>query len=112
MDVAVTNAPIEQTMMGTEVSSEEMESKSQTGGFSIANLAISILALILGIVGGLLASVANNAEWKGKMEQRIEQLERQRMEDKATWDMIRVQNESNGKTLAKIEQRLDGLKGR
>jgi hypothetical protein len=99
---------------GAEIPEEEMQEKPQGNGFgfSIANVAIAIMALILGVVGGLLASVATNSEWKGKMEQRIEGLEKQRAEDKVTWDYIRTQNEVNGKILTQIQAELSARKGR
>lgn len=97
---------------GTEASETEMEPRPQSTGVSLVTIAVSIIALLLSFVGGLLTSVSSNSEWKGKMEQRIEQLERQRAEDKQIWEYIRAQNELMGKSLAKIEQRLDGAKGR
>jgi len=85
---------------------KKMERKESGPTVSIA-IALSLLTLILGVVGGLLVSVAVNAQWKGEMEQRIRTLEKQRDEDKqdlnAKYDYIRTQNEVNGKALARIE---------
>lgn len=76
-----------------------------------AGLLLSVLALVLGIVGGLLASVATNAQWKGEIEQRLRAVEERRAEDKrdleSKYDYIRTQNEVNGKSLSRIEASLD-----
>lgn len=85
--------------------------KTQQGSSVSTAIALSLLTLILGIVGGLLVSVAVNAQWKGEIEQRIKTLETQRTEDKqdlnAKYDYIRTQNEVNGKALARIEASVD-----
>lgn len=104
----------------TEALEKEMESRSQSGnGFNIASLVISVLSLIIGVMGGLLVSAVNTGEWKGKFEQRIIQLEkqreddqRQRTEDKQQWNYIQSQNEVTGKALARIEARFELSKGR
>lgn len=90
---------------------EEMEQKPQLNGISVTTIAISILALILGIVGGLLASVATNSQWKGDIEARLKAVESQRLEDKRELNdklqYIQTQNEVNGKAMTRIEARFD-----
>jgi hypothetical protein len=94
--------------------SHKVTEKQTQPSISVA-IALAFLTLILGVVGGLLASVATNAQWKGEMENRIRNLELQRSEDKqdlnAKYDYIRTQNEVNGKALARIEASM-GLRGR
>ncbi len=84
----------------------------ESKGASISTtIALSVLTLLLGVVGGILASVSQNAQWKGEVENRLKVLERERMEDRQEfrdrYDYIRTQNEVNGKALSRIETVLE-----
>jgi hypothetical protein len=94
------------TVTGIEASETEMEAKPQNTGSSLVTVGVSIIALLLSFVGGLLTSVSSNSEWKGKMEERMNNFEKQRIEDKAVWEHIRNQNEVNGRDLTEIKAML------
>lgn len=83
----------------------------KTGLTPIVGIIISAIALLVGIIGGLVGSVAVNAQWKGDIEARIKIVESQRTEDKRDFidqvKYVQTQNEVNGKTMARIEARLD-----
>lgn len=96
---------------GHDTPQAEMEQKPQTG-FSVATIVISVLTLIIGVMGGLLTSVATQSEWKGKTDQRLQQLEDQHKKDEAVWEYIRTQNEVNGKVLARIEAAIEAHRGK
>lgn len=85
---------------------KEMAEKSQSSSVWIV-VGFGFLTLLLGIISGLYIAGSSNLEWKGKMEQRMDNLEKQRGEDKQTWDYIRTQNEVNGKALARIEAAIE-----
>lgn len=106
MYTAVADTVDEQGHNGKEDDNAQMEQRPQSN--PATPIIISVVSLLLGIVGGLLTSVATNSEWKGRMEQRMEQVERQRAEDKSDRDYLRAQNEVIGRTLARIEEQLKG----
>lgn len=95
-----------------------MKTKEISGGDKkpgmtpVLGIVISAIALLVGIIGGLLGSVAVNAQWKGDIEARIKTIEAQRAEDKQEWSYIRTQNEVMGKSLTRIEANQDLQKER
>lgn len=71
-----------------------------------ASVVIAALMLIIGIMGTLLLV----AEWKGDISARVRTIEVQRDIDRQTLDYIRTQGEVNGKSLARIEARVETKK--
>lgn len=89
-----------------EIRTEVNQIKEKSGGWSRAHVVIASLALIIGIMGTLLLV----AEWKGDITARVLTIEKQRDTDRQTLDYIRTQGEVNGKSLARIEARVENRK--
>jgi hypothetical protein len=87
-----------------------LKTKEIAGGNEKKSTVTPVLAVIiaaLGIVIGLVTSIAITAKWTGDIEARIKAIESQRAEDKQIWEYIRTQNEVNGKVLAGIQATLN-----
>ncbi len=106
--IRIEEIPISETPMPDE--------KANSSIPSYLGLVLAAASLASGVLGGFVGSVATASQWKGEVQTKIDNLEKQRTEDRQEYkqqlDYWRTQNEVIGKQLASIAATLDATKRR